>query len=116
MLVLVSVDFMSLHPDRLLTQLYGFHYISLMDIPLDTDGCLTAPAWRVMDDIFDIVTDADKCLGLTLKAFALRALRNMLTMPAGRSHFLDISEDSPNDPYMVREAGALWTVYVYVYD
>ena len=47
------VEYMDMYKGRILTQLYGYHYMSLMDIPLDSDGTLTFYSRAAMDNIFE---------------------------------------------------------------
>lgn len=99
------LEVMKAYPDRLLMQLYGTFALSTIDVILDSSNSLTLPWRTIMDQIFEVVIDKEKCIPLTLKAFSLRALHNILCIPAGRGHFWDTSSDSPADPYMEGRAG-----------
>jgi hypothetical protein len=79
--------------DRPLIMAYGFYAISTIPVPHDSNGNMTIDAKNAMDLCFDTIIDRQKEYSLTTKAFALHTLYNILSDPAGRYDFFDISED-----------------------
>ena len=90
------LQIMSDHSSRDEIQLQGLHTFSKLEVPTDFSNRLTPAAKSVYEHCMSLLrTDNQNSIPDTRKVFALRVLYHILSVPAGRSEF--INKDPPPD-------------------
>jgi hypothetical protein len=96
---------MRLYPERMLTQIYGMHSFSKIDLILDASGALVESARQALRMCYDVVIRAvTDNISPTLVTFTLHALYHFISAPPGRAEFFELTNDEGKSAAAEREA------------
>lgn len=96
---------MRLYPERMLTQIYGMHSFSKIDIILDASGALIESARQALRMCYDVILRAvSDNISPTLVTFTLHALYHFISFPPGRAEFFELTNEEGKSAAAEREA------------
>ena len=96
---------MRLYPERMLTQIYGMHCFSKIEIILDASGALIEASRQALRMCYDVLLRAiSDNISPTLVTFTLHALYHFISSPPGRAEFFELTNEEGKSAAAEREA------------
>lgn len=96
---------MRLYPERMLTQIYGMHCFSKIDIKLDDSGALIEASRQALRMCYDVLLRAiSDNISPTLVTFTLHALYHFISTSPGRAEFFELTNEEGKSAAAEREA------------